>query len=208
MKTGLLMIEVFFFFVVWYASGSLPAIPAGWFPVLLGLAALHGGRSLAFYEIFRPLRDALGIVEREDSAVGANNHAPECGGIRQAVGELITCPICAGTWTAAVLLVIGRVSPAMRDGLIYVLAAGGILTMANWVIEYQFWHGRLARERVGEYHRKGTGIDEGSGVESVETGSGWGRSVLHGDTVLPDVTAVGTYATDGGHANGDPVRGR
>ena len=67
----------------------------------------------------------------------------------QALGELITCPICAGTWFAMALLVARAISLDLGNGLIVILAAAGIAEILHWASEFLEWGGRAARERAG-----------------------------------------------------------
>ena len=147
----MILLETVFLIAAWFVGGMLPDIPSGWFYVLLALAAYRGGRAVAFNAVFEWLRSMLGCrVVRDTSGAGENNEPCEETGIMQALGELVTCPICSGTWFAMGLLVINSLSPEMGKGLIVVLAAAGVAELLHWASEYLSWSGRNARVQSGK----------------------------------------------------------
>ncbi len=146
----MVVLEILFFGLAWLVGSKMPAIPANWFYVLLALAAYRGGRAVAFNKVFEWLRDLLQCrVVTDSSGAGENVEACEDPGILQALGELITCPICAGTWVAMGLLVINSASPEMGTGLIVVLSAAGVAELLHWTSEFLSWGGRASREQAG-----------------------------------------------------------
>ena len=147
----MIFLEIVFLLCAWFVGGKLPEIPSGWFYVLLGLAAYRGGRAVAFNAVFEWLRSMLGCrVVRDTSGAGENNEPCEETGIMQALGELVTCPICSGTWFGMALLVINSFSPEMGKGLIVVLAAAGVAELLHWVSEFFSWGGRNSRVQSGK----------------------------------------------------------
>ena len=155
-KITMIVLELLFFGFAWFVGSRMPAIPEGWFYVLLGLAAYRGGRAVAFNKVFEWLRDLFKCrVVTDTSGAGENVEACEEPGIWQAIGELITCPICAGTWVALGLMVIHSVSPETGRGLIVILAAAGVAELLHWASEFLSWGGRASREQAGtEWIRK------------------------------------------------------
>jgi hypothetical protein len=152
----IVVFEVLFIALAAFVGKQLPDIPTPWFYVLLGLAAFRGGRAVAFNKVFEWLRDLLHCrIVRDTSGAGENVEPTESPGLRQILGELVTCPICAGTWFAMALLVVNRVHPAAGKGLIVVLAAAGVAELLHWGSEFLQWNGRHAREQAGsEWLRK------------------------------------------------------
>jgi hypothetical protein len=139
------------FLVAAYAVGTqLPDIPVGWFYVLLGLAAFRGGRAVAFNKVFEWLRDLLDCrIVTDSSGAGENVEPTDKPGLKQTLGELVTCPICAGTWFGMALLVMNALHPALGKGVIVCLAAAGIAELLHWLSEYLSWGGRRSREEAG-----------------------------------------------------------
>ena len=72
-------------------------------------------------------------------------HHPEC----RAVGELIACPICAGTWISAFLVYGLEVAPRPTCGLLAIVGATGLAELLNALTEMLGWGGQAARERAG-----------------------------------------------------------
>jgi len=86
----------------------------------------------------------------DDSGAGATVE-PTGEGWRRAVGELIACPICTGTWIAAVLVYGLQVLPGPTRALMAIMSVIGIGEVLNAATEALSWHAQLARERVGIY---------------------------------------------------------
>ena len=142
--------EVLFIAFAAFVGHQLPDIPTGWFYVLLGLAAFRGGRAVAFNKVFEWLRDLLDCrIVRDTSGAGENVEACDKPGLKQVLGELVCCPICAGTWFGMALLVANRLHPAMGKGLIVCLAAAGVAELLHWASEFLAWGGRASREQAG-----------------------------------------------------------
>jgi hypothetical protein len=78
---------------------------------------------------------------------------PKGRGLQRALGQLISCPICAGTWSAG-LLVLGMYAfPGPVRILITILGAIGAAEVLNSVIEGSSWSGQLARAKTGVINR-------------------------------------------------------
>lgn len=140
--------------------GRLPEIPDWAFLPLLGLAAFRGGRAIAYNFIFKWLRDLFGIREVDDTSGAGQSNEPVGKGFQHAIGELLCCPICSGTWVGVVLMLAYAFVPALGTALIYGLAAAGIAEILDWLSEFLFWKGRAAREEAGtQWLRKNRGQD-------------------------------------------------
>ena len=156
----MIVLEIAFLGLAYFAGRALPDIPGGWFYVLLGLAAYRGGRAVAFNAVFEWLRTLLKCKIVTDSS-GAGENVEACGtGIMKALGELVTCPICSGTWVGMMLLVAHSVSPALGKGLIVVLAAAGVAELLHWASEFLSWGGRASREDAGTQWLRKNGWDK------------------------------------------------
>jgi uncharacterized protein DUF1360 len=90
--------------------------------VVLGAATFKASRTIARDEVTSFLRDPF--VEGEaheggESPVGT-------GDLRQAIGELVTCSRCIGTWAAAGLACTQILAPRFGRLLTWTLAAGAV----------------------------------------------------------------------------------
>jgi hypothetical protein len=88
---------------------------------VLSVASFKAARTLARDEVTSFLRDPF--VEGE---AHEGDEAPvESGDFRQAIGELVTCSRCGGTWSAAALAVSQILAPRFGRLLTWSLAAAG-----------------------------------------------------------------------------------
>jgi hypothetical protein len=86
----------------------------------LELAAL----SAATFKASRTLsRERVGSFLREPFVEGSDEH-PAGEGFQRALGELVTCTRCIGTWSAAALASTQMISPRFGRALTWTLAAG------------------------------------------------------------------------------------
>jgi hypothetical protein len=88
---------------------------------ILGLATFKAARTISRDEVTSFIRDPF--VEGEAHAGGGEEPLPS-GDIRQAIGELVTCTRCVGTWVAAGLTSTTVVAPRFGKLLTWTLAAG------------------------------------------------------------------------------------
>ena len=89
--------------------------------VVLSLAAFKGARTLARDEVTSFLRQPF--VRGE--AHSGDHEEPVEGGLHQAIGELVTCSRCVGTWAAAGLATTQILAPRFGRLLTWSLAAAG-----------------------------------------------------------------------------------
>jgi hypothetical protein len=89
--------------------------------VMLGLATFKAARTIARDEVTSFLREPF--VEGEAHEGGED--PVETGDLRQAIGELVTCSRCIGTWVAAGLTTTQVVAPRFGRMLTWTLAAAG-----------------------------------------------------------------------------------
>ena len=161
----MIVLEVLFLIAAYFVGGALPEIPTGWFYVLLGLAAYRGGRAVAFNSVFEWLRTLMGAKVVPDSS-GAGDNAecpPGRNGYKYALCQLVTCPICSGTWVGMALLVANAFVPDRGRGLIVVLAAAGVAEFLHWGSEFLSWNGQNAREQAGS-EAQNRGVDVYLGI--------------------------------------------
>jgi hypothetical protein len=84
---------------------------------VLGAATFKAARTIS--------RDDVGSFIREPFVEGAEEDPVETGDLRQAIGELVTCSRCVGTWVAAGLTTTQVVAPRFGRLLTWSLAAAG-----------------------------------------------------------------------------------
>jgi hypothetical protein len=89
--------------------------------VVLSAASFKASRTLARDEVTSFLREPF-VQGRAHTGVGEE---PIEGGMHQAVGELVTCSRCVGTWAAAGLAVTQILAPRFGRLLTWSLAAAG-----------------------------------------------------------------------------------
>ncbi len=83
--------------------------------VVLALASFKGARTLSRDEVTSFIREPF--VEDEEPV--------ETGGLREAIGELVTCTRCVGTWVAGGLTATQVLAPRFGRMLTLTLAAAG-----------------------------------------------------------------------------------
>lgn len=88
---------------------------------VLALASFKAARTLARDEVTSFLRDPF----VEGRAHGGDEEPLESGDFRQAIGELVTCSRCGGTWAAAGLATTTLLAPRFGRLLTWSLAAAG-----------------------------------------------------------------------------------
>jgi hypothetical protein len=116
---------------------------------LLGLATMRLGRLVAYDKVFETWR--LPVAETQPDESGAGEAVvPKGRGFQRALGELISCPICAGTWVAAGLVYGLRIAPRFTRALLAIMGAVGIAEMLNSAVEAMEWNAQAAREEVGD----------------------------------------------------------
>jgi hypothetical protein len=89
--------------------------------VMLGLATFKASRTVARDEVTSFIREPF--VEGEAHEGGED--PVETGDMRQAIGELVTCSRCIGTWVAAGLTTTQVIAPRFGRLLTWSLAAAG-----------------------------------------------------------------------------------
>jgi hypothetical protein len=89
---------------------------------VLGAATFKAARTIT--------RDDVGSFIREPFVEGeageGREHAVETGDLRQAIGELVTCSRCVGTWVAGGLATTQILAPRFGRILTWTLAAAGL----------------------------------------------------------------------------------
>lgn len=131
----------FIILLVLFGRGSLTLAPFDF--LLLFLATLRLGRLVAFDKIFQTYREPFTQLVHDG---GGLNVVPKGKGIRRAIGELISCPICAGTWIAALLVYAHRWQVARS--FVAIQAIAGAIEVLHAMTEAFQWTGEAAREEA------------------------------------------------------------
>jgi hypothetical protein len=108
---------------------TLPERVPPWDVALLGAATYKTSRLLTKDKITSFLRAPFTRRE-EDTTAGEVMDEPRGSGLRLAVGDLLSCPFCAGAWTAGSLMATYAVAPRAAR---LVCAAFGAMTLADWL---------------------------------------------------------------------------
>ena len=116
---------------------------------MLGLATFRMGRMIAFDRVADPLRAPFTKVIPDDSGAGEQVVA-KGRGPREVIGELLSCPICAGTWVAAGLVYGLQLFPTPTRLLITIMSAIGFAEIAHAATEALTWAGQAERVDVGK----------------------------------------------------------
>jgi hypothetical protein len=117
--------------------------------LLLVVSTFRLGRLVAFDKVFDPVRAPF-TVTREDE-YGAGDVVEARGmGVRRALGELMSCPICAGTWIAAGLVYALHLFPGAARVFMTIMSTIGLAEMLDALTERWTWTGRAARKLAGD----------------------------------------------------------
>ena len=116
--------------------------------VLLAFATIRLGRMVAYDRVMEPFRAPFTKTVPDKSGIGKTVVARGTG-IRCAIGQLISCPICIGTWIAALLVYALYTFPGPARLFIIISAVIGLAEMLNGLIEAFSWSGHLARTTAG-----------------------------------------------------------
>jgi len=115
---------------------------------LLGLSSYRLGRLVAYDLVMEAYRSPF--TETVPDPTGAGDTVqPKGSGWRRAVGELICCPICAGTWISAFLAYGLEIAPRPTRALLTIMGATGLAELFGALTEWLSWGGQAAREQAG-----------------------------------------------------------
>jgi hypothetical protein len=118
---------------------------------LLGVSTFRLGRLAAFDTVAEPIRRPFTRTVRDESGAGETVE-PRGTGIQRAIGELISCPICAGTWIAAALVYGLHLLPGPTRVFMTIMGSIGFAEMLNALTEALSWISQAARRLAGNHH--------------------------------------------------------
>jgi hypothetical protein len=115
---------------------------------LLGLSTYRLGRLVAYERVMEPFRKFF--TETVPDSTGAGESVePKGEGIRHALGQLICCPICTGTWIAAGLTYLYFLVPGPTRVFLIMTSAIAIAELLGALTEALSWSGQYARTMSG-----------------------------------------------------------
>ncbi len=117
--------------------------------VLLAFATLRLGRMFTYDLVAEPLRYPFVKTVPDDMGMGDTVEPRYSGGVRGALGQLFSCPICTGTWVAGILVLCLYVWPNPSRIFITIMAVIGVAELLNSVIEALCWGSEAAHARAG-----------------------------------------------------------
>jgi hypothetical protein len=117
--------------------------------VLLGLSTFRLGRLVAYDKILEPLRQPVAMTRPDETGAGETTE-PRGAGARRTFGELITCPICAGTWIAAGLVYALHLWPGATRLFLVMTGSIGSAELLNALTENLSWSGQASRKEAGD----------------------------------------------------------
>jgi hypothetical protein len=120
--------------------------------VLLSLATYRLGHLVAYDRVMEPYRSPFARTVPDSTGAGESVEA-KGEGVRHTLGQLITCPICAGTWIAAGLVYALVWLPDLTRLFLWMTAVIGLAELVHALSEVWCWSAQLARVRVGESNR-------------------------------------------------------
>jgi hypothetical protein len=116
--------------------------------VMLALATYRLGRLAAYDKVMEPLRRPFTETTLDSSGSG-QTVVPRGAGAQRALGELISCPICTGTWIAAALIYGLNLAPHFARTLMIVMSAIGAGELLDAATEAMEWTGQARRIQAG-----------------------------------------------------------
>ncbi len=96
---------------------------------LLSLATYRAGKLVAGDKVMEPVRAPF--VENKGGEPDDEEVEPKGGGVQRAIGELIACSTCVGTWAAAFLVYGLKVAPLPTRAVMLILAVAGAAEIAE-----------------------------------------------------------------------------
>lgn len=112
---------------------------------MLGLAAFRTGQLVTYDKVTEPLREPF-TETKPDSYGTSQTTVPEGRGVRRALGSLLSCPICVGTWVSAFLVYGLRVAPIPTRLFLAFMSAIGLAELLNSANEALTWSARTERK--------------------------------------------------------------
>jgi hypothetical protein len=142
---------------------------------MLVLATFRMSRLVAYDKIMQTYRAPVVETVPHDSGAGETTQAKTgTTGIKRAIGEMISCPTCNGTWIAAGLVYGMCLAPRYTRTLMTVMSAVGAAEILLAGFEAVQWNGELARHKAGEQMRVNRQYQQADAAQvKAEAGEQW-----------------------------------
>ncbi len=124
--------------------------------VMLAFCAIRLGRLMAYDTVFSTYRSFWVKTVPDSTGAGESTEPAHEHGHHRALGELLSCPICSGTWATAAVVYLALFLPAIAWNLIAIMGAIGAGEVLNSIIEACGWFAQAQREQVGRHVRRRT----------------------------------------------------
>jgi hypothetical protein len=135
---------------------------------LLALATFRLSRMLAYDKVMEAYRSPVVETVPHDSGAGLTTQAhSDATGFKKAMGEMISCPVCNGTWISAGLVYGMCFAPNLTRTLLMIMSAVGASEIMQAAFEKLQWEGELARHRAGEQMRINRAVTQGEQAPAV-----------------------------------------
>ena len=121
--------------------------PFDW--LLLIFSTLRLGRLIAFDRVAEPIRKPFTQTVADETGAGETVEA-RGSGVVYSIGQLLSCPICAGTWVAAGLVYGMQVIPRPTKIFIAIMSTIGAAEFLNSLTETFSWTAQAARKYAGQ----------------------------------------------------------
>lgn len=147
MRKQLFCFNVLFILIV-VVTAILKPVQYGWLELVsLGLAYGFIGRAIAFLVIGKWIRDPFTVVVDHESGVGEYIEAKK--GKWEAIGHMLSCPVCAGMWGTELLMELYLFFPNVGRLFILLFAAGSIGWFVWSITEAACWIAAKNWEETG-----------------------------------------------------------
>lgn len=114
---------------------------------MLGLSTFRAGHLISYDQVTQPLREPFTETEM-DSYGTSEDTVPEGSGAQKAIGSLLACPTCSGTWAAAAMVYGLRIAPGPTRLFLAIMSAVGLAEIFNSANEALSWTGRVERKHA------------------------------------------------------------
>ena len=117
--------------------------------LMLGFTAYRTGRMVAYDKVFETYRSFFAETVPDRSGAGESVEPKRKSGLHQALGELLSCPICSGTWISAALVYGLALAPRPTRVFVAIMSTIGVAELLNALTEALSWFGQASRDEAG-----------------------------------------------------------
>lgn len=121
--------------------------------LLLSLSTFRLSRLVSYDKVLEPYRAPFTETVPDASGAGKTTR-PTGQGVRRAIGELLACPICSGTWIAAGLVYALGVAPNSTRAFLAIMSSIGSAEILNAAHETLQWTAQEQRREVGDHPKQ------------------------------------------------------